>query len=62
MEIIFKLTKEQLEEVNRSFYRKFTGRYYISLLNGETLYGAHLKRDLQKALKPQKVDVVYDKF
>jgi hypothetical protein len=58
MEII-KLQSKELDTLNEFRRRKIKGKYVIELPGGERLYGALTKKDLQKALKPQKVDAVY---
>ena len=58
MEII-KLHPGEIDVLNESRRRKIKGKYAIELPGGERLYGALTKKDLQKAIKPQKVDAVY---
>ena len=50
---------DTLNELDGFRWRKIKGKYAIELPGGERLYGALTKKDLQKALKPQKVDAIY---
>ncbi len=58
---IFKIHEGEKDLYNESHRWKIKGKYALELPDGEKLYGAHLKKDLVKALKTQEVDA-FSKF
>lgn len=55
----YKLTQKELDSIPfpDKVRKKIKGRYVLEM-DGEIYYGFHSKQDIQKALKPQPVDVV----